>query len=379
MMPNPFVRPSFVARPHVRSRRHARRAIVAALVGVCASACGHKAVESVATDEDVPVAVQAAAVVDAFETTVSATGVVAPESGADWTITAPEAGRVAEMPRGEGEHVATGDLVVRFEIPTLTADLTAREADVTQATARVDAMKAAETRVAGLVDRGINAKKDLEGAHLDEAQAEAALRQARAALESATVLQERTTVRARFPGIIAKRSHAVGDLVDAAAPVVRVIDPSRLEVVASIPVADLGRVSPGHAARVESPAGTATEAGTVVSTPAAVDPASATAEVRIHFNAATHLATGTPVSVTVVADRLTKVLVIPSVAVVRDGSEIFVMVAGQDDDKAHKTPVTLGPEAAGRVVIRSGVKAGDLVIVRGQDGLPDDANITIVK
>ena len=367
-------------RPTALSSRDARRAVmVAALAAALSSACSHKAVESVATDEDVPVTVQAAAVVDAFETTVSATGVVAPEAGADWTITAPEVARIAELPHGEGERVAVGDLVVRFEIPNLTADLTAKEADVTQASARVDAMKAQETRVAGLVDRGINAKKDQEAAHLDVAQAEAALRQANGAVEAAKVLQERTTVKARFAGIVAKRWHAVGDLVDASAPVVRVVDPTRLEVVAAIPIADLARVSPGHAARVESPSGAPAEAGTVVSTPATVDSSSATADVRIRFTAATHLATGTPVSVTVIAERLLKALVIPSVAVVRDGGEVFVMVAGQDDDKAHKTPVTLGPEAGGRVQVRSGVKAGDLVIVRGQDGLPDEAAITIVK
>ena len=50
------------------------------------------------------------------------------------------------------------------------------------------------------------------------------------------------------------------------------------------------------------------------------------------------------------------------------------MVAGEDDNKAHKTPVTLGASANGMTVeITSGVKAGDRVIVRGQDGLPDEA------
>jgi multidrug efflux pump subunit AcrA (membrane-fusion protein) len=113
--------------------------------------------------------------------------------------------------------------------------------------------------------------------------------------------------------------------------------------------------------------------------PAAVDPASATADVRVHFNSPTHLAAGVPVDVTIVAERLTKVLVIPTVGIIRDGNEVFVMVAGQDDDKAHKTPVTLGLSSNGNTQVKSGLKAGDLVIVRGQDGLPDDAAITIVK
>jgi len=365
------------------ARRGGRRRRAAALVLAAAlatgGACSHKAVESVATDEDVPVAVQAAALVDTFDTTVATTGMVTPAAGADWTITAPEAARIAELPHGEGERVQVGDLLVRFEIPSMTSDLASREADVASAAARVDTTKAAETRVASLVQRGVSAQKDLEAAQLDRKQAEATLGQAQAALNAATVLHERTTVKARFAGIVAKRMHAVGDLVDAGSPVMDVIDPDRLEVVTAIPVSDLSRVAPGQVARVEDPSGSASEAGTVVSIPAQVDPSSSTANVRVRFTAPTHLRTGTPVAVTIVTERLTKVLVIPAVGVIRDGDEVFVMVAGQDDDKAHKTPVTLGSTAGGRVQVKSGLKAGDLVIVRGQDGLPDEAGITIVK
>jgi len=359
--------------------RHALHWMLAAAAGLTLTACGHKAVESVATEEDVPVVVKPATIVDTFETTVAATGVVAPESGADWTITAPEAARIAEMPKAEGDRVKPGDLLVRFEIPTMTADVTSREADVAQANAKLDTAKAALVRTTGLVDRGIGAKKEQEAAALDVAQAEAALRQAHAALDSANVLHGRATVTARFAGIVAKRWHGVGDLVDAGGTVIRVIDPARVEVIASVAVADLGRVALGHAVRIEGASGAALEQGTVISTPAAVDPASATAEVRVKFNAPTHLPVGVPVNVTIVTEKLTKVLVIPTVAIIRDGDEVFVMVAGEDDDKAHKTPVTLGLVSGGNTQVKSGLKAGNLVIVRGQDGLPDEASITIVK
>jgi RND family efflux transporter MFP subunit len=351
---------------------------IATLVAL-ASGCRHQAVESVATEEDVPVSVKPATLVDTFETTVNATGVVAAESGADWTITAPESARIAELPKNEGERVKVGDLLVRFDIPTMAADVTTREADVAEANAKLDTAKAALARTTGLVDRGIAAKKEQEAAALDVAQAEAALKQAHAALTAANQLEERATVKARFAGIIAKRSHGVGDLVETGGAVVRVIDPSRLEVVASVTVGDLPRVTLGRAARIESSAGATPENGTVISAPAAVDPASATADVRIKFSAPTKLAVGVPVNVTIVADKLTKVLVIPTVAILHDGNDVFVMVAGQDDDKAHKTPVTVGIASGNQTQIKSGLNAGDLVIVRGQEGLPDEAGITVVK
>ena len=352
-----------------------------AVVGLLAisAACRHQPVETVATEEEVPVSVKPATLEPTFETTVTATGVVAAESGFDWTITAPESARIAEVARNEGERVKAGDLLVRFEIPTLAAEVTAKEADVAQASAKLDTAKAALVRTTGLVERGIGAKKDQEAAALEVAQAEAALKQAHAALDAANVLKDRATVKARFPGIVAKRFHGAGDLVEAGGNVLRVIDPSRLEVVASVTVADLPRVSLGHQARIESATGVEPEKGTVISAPAAVDPASATADVRIKFSTPTRLAIGQPVNVTMVAERLTNVIAIPTVAIIRDGDEVFVMVAGEDDDKAHKTPVTLGPSANGMTQVKTGLKAGNLVIVRGQEGLPDEANIVVIK
>ena len=52
----------------------------------------------------------------------------------------------------------------------------------------------------------------------------------------------RTVVRARFAGIVAKRFHNPGDTVDGAAgdPVLRVIDPRRLQIVSACPWATWG-------------------------------------------------------------------------------------------------------------------------------------------
>jgi RND family efflux transporter MFP subunit len=352
-----------------------------ALAVLATASCAKKAVESVATDEDVPVGVQAAAVVDSFEAVVAATGRVTPAPGADWTITAPEAARIEAIPKNDGESVQTGDLLVQFEIPSLAGDLAARQSDLDQARAHITTAQAARDRIAGLVQRGINPQKDLEAADLELTQAQATARQAQVALDGAKTLNDRAVVKARFPGIVVKHWHNVGDLVDASAtdPVLRVIDPTRLEVVMSVTVADLGRISAGRAVRITNPSTGAVETGKVISLPAAVDPSSSTSDVRASFDKATKLAAGTPVSVDIIAERRTKAIVIPTVAILHEGAETFVMVAGQDDDKSHKTPVTLGVSSGGKTEILKGVNAGDLVIVRGQEGLPDEAELAITK
>jgi len=61
---------------------------------------------------------------------------------------------------------------------------------------------------------------------------------------------------------------------------------------------------------------------------------------------------------------------------VDDDGDVFVMVAG-DDGKAHKFPVAVGLSTRTQVQVTSGLKPGDRVIVRGQDGLPEGAVVTI--
>ena len=85
------------------------------------------------------------------------------------------------------------------------------------------------TRLTTLVQDGVAAQKELEDARRELAEATAALEQSRSALQSASMLESRTIVRARFPGIVAKRAHNPGDMVEASATdvILRVVDPTQ--------------------------------------------------------------------------------------------------------------------------------------------------------
>jgi cobalt-zinc-cadmium efflux system membrane fusion protein len=346
---------------------------------LAASACDKPALEETQTTAAVPVTVEAARA-DTLRAVISVSGTVTPAPGADWVITAPEAARIAELPKAEGDAVAEGDVLVRFDIPTLASEVSARRAAIAQAAARVDLAKAAVVRLSGLVTKGVAARREVEEAQREQLDAEATLTQAQSALEAATALADRAVVRARFAGVVAKRWHNAGDFVEAtvADPVLRVINPSRLQVLAAVPVADLPRVQPGHTARVIGPSGGDGDAAVVAARSAQVDPASATGDVRLSFARPTTLTTGTTVQVVIVAEERKAAVVVPAAAIVHDGDDMFVMVAGSDG-KAHKHAVTLGLVTRDSVEVLSGVAVGDVVITHGQDGLPDGAAITVGK
>ncbi|MEO8070048.1 MAG: efflux RND transporter periplasmic adaptor subunit [Acidobacteriota bacterium] len=363
--------------PRVSHLRNLAIALLCLLAVAGSPGCERASVEQVETSAAVPVVIEVAKI-DTLQGTIAATGVVSVAPGAEMTIVAPAPGRIAEINGSEGDAVRAGAVLVRFDIPTLAADVAARRAAVTQAAARVEAARAAFSRLSSLLAQGVAAPRDVEDAKRAQAEAEADVEQARSAADAAVAIEERGVVRAAFSGVIAKRFHNVGDLVDAAAsdPIMRVIDPSRLQVIATVAVSDLSRVVVGHAAEIREAGTDSTEPATVLAKSPQIDPGSAVAEVRLAFRKPTTLAAGSAVQVEIVGEERRDALLVPAAALVTEDDELFVMVAGSDN-KAHKYPVAVGLVAKGLAHVTTGIKAGDRVIVRGQEGLPEGSDVTV--
>lgn len=359
--------------------RHLVFALLITATGVSSAACRKEAVET--TDTAGPIVVHAeAARIDTLRSSVTVTGTVAPSPGADWTITAPENGRIVEMPKAEGDAVKEGDLLVRFEVPTLVAELAAREAEVAQTNARVQSARSNATRLSGLFERGIASQRESDEARRELQEAEAASNQAISGRQAAQILAARVVIKARFAGVVARRWHNPGDQVDAstADPVLRVIDPARLEIVAAVPVAQLRLVGPGRVAHIINPADASIIDGAVITVPPSVDMSAATGDVRVSMTKTSGLTAGTPVQLEIMSDERPNVLVVPTAAVQHEGADAYVMVAGADG-KAHRKPVVTGLVTHERTQIVSGLAAGDNVILAGPEPIPDGASITIQK
>jgi RND family efflux transporter MFP subunit len=346
---------------------------------MASSACSKPAVERVETTAPVPVIVEPSRI-DTLTATISASGVVAPAPGADWTIVAPGPARILELPKAENDVVRQGDVLVRFAMPGLTAELNAKRAEVVQATNRVKTATSQLKRQTDLLTQGVAAQRDVDAAQNDLADAQSALQQAQSAADADQELSDRLVVRARFDGVVVKRWHNPGEMVDAAAadPILRVLDPRKLQVVASVPMAALGRIIVGRSAKIIGPAGGDGDDGTVLTKPSQVEPGSATADVRLAFAKPTDLPAGAVVQVEILAEVHANIMVVRTAAIVSEEDEIFVMVAG-DDKRAHKYPVVLGFATHDMTEIKNGLTAGLSVIVRGQDGLPDGGTIVVQK
>ena len=355
-----------------------RRAVLAALLlAVALSACGKEAAEEVDSETVVSVKTEPARL-GTIRGVVHATGVVTPAPGAELVVVAPEAARIAAIPHAAGDRVRPGDVLVRFDIPNSAAEVDRQQAEIDRAQASLDNARLAQNRARDLFDRGVAAHREVEDANRAVAEAEAALTQARVSLAAARAVAGRSVVRATFEGVIAKRSHNPGDLVEPTSsdPILHVIDPRRLEVVASVPLADASRIQLGAPALLASaPTGGTDIALKVLSRPAAVDTGTASVPVRLGFTGVANVPAGTPIQVDIEAERHQDVVVVPAVAIVREGEETAVFVVSEG--KAQRHPVHTGLTDGTHVEIASGLKAGAAVIVEGQAGLPDGAAVTI--
>lgn len=359
----------------LHNRRHPSLIVLSLASVLALSGCNHEAAEEVESETVVSVKVTPAAL-GTIRGVVHATGIVTPAAGADLVVVAPEGARIEEIPHAAGDPVRRGDLLVRFELPNSEAEVQRQQAEVVREQAALENARATQTRARELFERGVAARREVEEANRGVAEAEAMLTQAQASLVAARTVAGRATVRATFDGVVAKRMHNPGDLVEATSgdPVLRIIDPRRLEVVASVALRDAPRVVVGAPAHLAASSTMPAIDLKVLSRPAAVEPGTGTIPLRLGFATPANFAAGTPVEVEIDAEEHKDVVVVPAVAIVREGEEtaLFVSAGG----KAQRRRVQTGLTDATNVEILSGVKAGEIVVVDGQAGLPDGAAIT---
>ena len=317
-----------------------------------------------------------------IQETLSLPGTVVPSIAGDWIIYAPERARIDQLPKPEGAAVKPGDLLVRFEIGDLAQEVASKQAAVSDAQSRLDAARAEQSRVAGMVERGLLPRNQLDAANAAIPQAETALTQARALAQATQTLADRAVVTAKFPGVVAKVFHAEGDIVGSTErdPVLRIVDPTKLQVAVQVPVAQLAKIAPGRTATVQVPGTETTEPAVVAIAPVAAGPVVATTgEVRLSFSAPTALTVDAVVQVQIVADDRPNAIVITSSSVLHDDRGRYVMIANRTDNTAHRRDVTVGIISGSLTEILSGLAVGEEVILRGAADLADGAAISIER
>jgi len=343
------------------------------LTMLTSAACGR---EEVVPDQSLTGAIEVAVVparMALLRNVVTANGQIAPHPDGDWTIYPAETSVVADLPFEEGATVAAGDIVARFEVPSRTAAIESGEFDLALWTTRLEDATARVNERTALFARGLTARVDVDAAKGELATAETTLAATRATLAGLRAAETRDVVRARFPGVVFKRWHYRGDMVMGGGndPVLRIADPTRLQVTLDVAVADAGKVMAGQRVTI-SPLGAAPLSLVVTSVMMAASVDAATTRVTVALppqpaaqegaaDLPTPLAVGAPVSGEILISEVPEAMVVPTRAILRTGGATYVMVAGQDG-LVQRRDVRLGVATTELTQVIDGLQLGDNVI-----------------
>ncbi len=314
-----------------------------------------------------------------IRSTISATGVVGTLPGADFTVLAHEPTRIAEITKSVGDSVKSGEMLVRFEFPALRAQQAVNTASVKAAELRLRQARLAQERIRSLLSSGAASRREMDDADGEATLADGDLAVARAAMRASESLGQNTTIRAPFNGTVTERLHHPGDLVGPGDkdPILRLIDPKQVQLTAIVPAGDITRFAIGATARAVAEGKALAELLRVVSRPAP-EAGATTVAITLAFDTPTDVAPGTQVGVEIDAEQRSNVPLVPATAVLKDAGNNPVVVVAVGTI-AQRRPVVTGLEDSQYIEIRSGLRAGELVITQGHSSLRDGTPISVTS
>ncbi|NOY27503.1 MAG: HlyD family efflux transporter periplasmic adaptor subunit, partial [Oligoflexia bacterium] len=188
-------------------------------------------------------------------------------------------------------------------------------------------------------------------------------------------------LRSPIDGVLLRLGVRLGETVDPASntPLAEIVDPSIIELVGQVPVADITRLKKGQAASI-SVSGSAPLPATVVAVPPGVDAATGLGTVRVRLAEGQRLPVGAMAVATVQIGQRTGIVTVPETAIrgaAEGGQEVVACVDGH----AKTIPVIPGATQDHRVEVRAtGGEALDstiLVVVEGSLALQDGAALAV--
>ena len=279
-----------------------------------------------------------------------------------------------------GIQVGAGEILFEIDPALLLADLETAEAGVARALAAVEHARRGFERADALLASNATSRKDHDDARNGLTMAQANLAEARAVFRRRQLDLDFATIRSPIKGYVGRALADEGALASTSSQtelaVVQELD--RVYVDLRLPATKLDGLQSAAEQRLgpveilDAEGKPHPRPGTLVLSDVTVDTGTGNATVRVEVeNPGLRLLPGMYVRARIPRGRLPDALLVPEDAVVRNGvgGAQIVVVAG--DGRAERRDVILGDAIGRRLVVTSGLKAGEVIIVLGQDRVQD--------
>lgn len=273
-----------------------------------------------------------------------------------------------------GTRVAKDQTVAKIEDTFLRLQKTEYEGIIARDRSQKDFLQREVRRLRTLADENIAAKNQLDQTESDLASATSELTVGTARLNQIEVQLAKTEIIAPFPGIVTERLLSPGEHTQPGDPVIRLVQPDAIEVVARAPLASLYYVAEGGELAVESDRYDGS--GVVRTIVPFGDGRSHLFELRVTLPA-TPWRVGQSVRLSVPSADPIEVLAVPRDALVlrREGTSVFRIL---EDDTAERVTVATGLGAGGMIQVAGGLSVGDRVVVRGAERLRPGQKVSVL-
>ena len=269
----------------------------------------------------------------------------------------------------EGDPVARlDDTRFRLQQSEFAGQVDRERARLTYLEPEVERLKKLRAENNAAVSRLDQTKSDLQIARADT-------RVAKARLALVSDRLAKTTIRAPFAGTVTERMRNIGEMVNTGSEVVRLVDPSAIEIVARAPLRSAAFLKKGAVVQVSS--GRRREDSTVRTIVPFGNPSSHMFEMRLNVDPANWVV-GESVRIAVPTAEARKVLAVPRDALVlrRNGASVFRV---GKDQLVERVSVLAGSGDGDLIEVSGDLKAGDAIVVRGAERLRPGQQVMVLN
>lgn len=267
---------------------------------------------------------------------------------------------VVEVRAVPGKTVREGAVLVLLEARETESALAGARAALTAARAALEVAMKNRERFEKLEARGAAAAVELDRTRQEEAAAAAAVAGAEAGVRHAETDRAQAVLTAPFDAVVVEKMVAEGDLAAPGRPLVRLASLSGRRVEAAPGEEEAARLSPGDAVDVLVEGRTVR--GRVAEIVGAVDPQTRRRTIRVDLPSDVEPAVGSFARLLLPGPAAERLLV-PARAVVARGGLELAWAVGPDGRVALRYVRTGAASGDGKVEVRSGLEAGDRVVL----------------
>ena len=279
-------------------------------------------------------------------------------------------GRLEMLAFDVGDRVEKGDVLARIDDAPESAAIDEARAAVETQQATLAQARRDLARYEALGD--FAARRDVEERRLAVVEGERELNRRRANVTQASELRERRILRAPFAGVILERPVDPGQTVGTESVIYRLADLSAPEVTAEVDEIYAAEIHPEMEALVSLSGHADSLPADVVHIEPRVDPATGARDVRLALRETIADApAGLTVTVNLIVEKRAQAVSIPRRAIVLENGAAQVRIVGADG-VVQARAITFIDWPAERVIVTSGLKAGERMLVDPSAARPGD-------